>query len=291
MNSPASSSQHIYRSSRNGFTILELLVVMGIISLLAGLVLPAVNSARESARKIECVNHLKQLGLALHNYHDVYRRLPAGWRSDSDRRSAFGWAASLLPYLEQNQLSNRVVFESAVDSMNNLEARGVTPPFFRCPSDVADERFVLFEEQEGHESAGLKSQTAMIELPSANYLGVFGTSDPDGVPARVGEGILIEGQFMRFSDCQQGLSHILMVGERTARKLPSTWLGIMLEGEDATGRLVGNAYLGPNRTDADECEFDSRHPGCVNFLWGDGHVKSISDSIDQQTYRRSASRY
>lgn len=290
MNSLTRSSQRNFLSSRAGFTILELLVVMGIISLLAGLVLPAVNSARESARKIQCINHLNQLGLALHNYHDVHRRLPAGWRPDSDRRSAFGWAASLLPYLEQNQLSNRVVFESAVDSVNNLEARGITLPIFRCPSDVADDRFVLFEEQAGHESTGLMSRTKMVELPGANYVGVFGTSDPDARPTPTGEGIFIEGQFMRFSDCQQGLSHILMVGERTARKLPATWLGIMLEGEDAPGRLVGHAYLGPNRTDADECEFDSRHPGCVNFLWADGHVKSISDSIDRLTYRRLASR-
>lgn len=252
--------------------------------------MPAVNTARESARKIECVNHLRQLGVALHNYHDTYARLPAGWRRDQEQRTAFGWAASLLPYLEQNQLANRIDFESTVDAVNNFEAREMNLPIFRCPSDVADLRFVLFQEVGGHETSGMKSLTAMIELPSANYLGVYGTSDPDAVPLRCGEGIFLGDQFLRFSDCQQGLSNILMVGERTARKLPSTWLGIMLEGEDASGRLVGNAYLGPNRTDADECEFDSRHSGCVNFLWGDGHVQSISDSIDAGTYRRFANR-
>ncbi|QDU49254.1 hypothetical protein Pan110_15730 [Gimesia panareensis] len=275
---------------RAGLTILELLVVMGIISLLAGLVMPAVNTARESARKIQCVNHLRQLGVALHNYHDAYTRLPAGWRRDQEQKTAYGWAATLLPYLEQSQLANLIDFESAVDSVNNLEAREMTLTIFRCPSDVADNRFLLFEEVGGHETSGLKSHTSMIELPSTNYLGVYGISDPDAVPFQSGEGIFMQDRFLRFSECQQGLSNILMVGERTARKLPSTWLGIMLQGEDATGRLVGNAYLGPNRTDADECEFDSRHPGCVNFLWGDGHVKSISDSIDAGTYRRFASR-
>jgi prepilin-type processing-associated H-X9-DG protein len=79
------------------------------------------------------------------------------------------------------------------------------------------------------------------------------------------------------------------VGERTARKLPSTWLGFDLRGEDAAGRVTGQAWLGPNRADADECEFDSRHPGGVNFLWGDGHVAWLIDEIDAMLYRQLAS--
>ncbi|WP_298863266.1 DUF1559 domain-containing protein [uncultured Gimesia sp.] len=277
--------------SKRGFTILELLVVLAILGLLVGLIMPAVNSARESARKIQCVNHLHQIGTALHNYHDVYRRLPAGWRFDASKKTAFGWGASLLPFIEQSNLASLVDLQSSVDATSNAISRTITPAFYRCPSDVAEDLFTLFEEHEGHESSGLQSHSVLIDLPSANYVGVYGTSDPDAVSSLPGDGVFVANRFIRFIECQNGLSNIIMVGERTARKLPSTWLGIVMEGEDSKGRMVGFADVGPNRRDADECEFDSRHPGCANFLWGDGHVKSISDSIDAPTYRRFATRH
>jgi prepilin-type processing-associated H-X9-DG protein len=75
------------------------------------------------------------------------------------------------------------------------------------------------------------------------------------------------------------------------RKLASTWLGIAIHGEDAAGRIVGYADLGPNREDSDECEFDSRHVGHVNFLWADGHVEAIADDVDRQVYQQSATRH
>lgn len=275
---------------KRGFTILELLVVMAIVGLLVGLILPAINLARESARKIQCVNHLHQIGTAVHNYHDVYRRLPAGWRFDASKKTAFGWGASLLPFLEQSNLASLVDLQSSVDATSNALSRTITPAYYRCPSDVADDLFTLFEEREGHETSGLQSHSVLIDLPTTNYVGVYGTSDPDAVSSLHGDGVFVANRFIRFTECQNGLSNIIIVGERTARKLPSTWLGIVMEGEDSKGRMVGFAYAGPNRRDADECEFDSRHPGCTNFLWGDGHVKSISDSIDALTYRRFAMR-
>jgi prepilin-type processing-associated H-X9-DG protein len=94
----------------------------------------------------------------------------------------------------------------------------------------------------------------------------------------------------RFVELTSGLNHVMMVGERTSRKLASTWLGIATEGEDAPGRITGYNDLGPNRDDADECEFDSRHPGHVNFVWADGHVASVADDIDRQIYQQSAMR-
>jgi prepilin-type processing-associated H-X9-DG protein len=80
------------------------------------------------------------------------------------------------------------------------------------------------------------------------------------------------------------------VGERTTRKLPSTWLGFDTGGEDAPGRVAGSVMLGPNRADSDECDFESRHPGHVNFLWADGHVRAMADGIDQSVYRASGRR-
>jgi prepilin-type processing-associated H-X9-DG protein len=117
---------------------------------------------------------------------------------------------------------------------------------------------------------------------------VFGTLDPDSVPGEAGDGMFVERRGHRAEEVARGLSHVLLVGERTARKLPSTWLGIAIAGEDAAGRIVGHADLGPNRADADECEFDSRHASHVNFAWADAHVTSVSDEIDCQLYRQSA---
>ncbi len=285
-----SSIRPVRYSPRSGFTILELSVVMSIMGAMLGMILPAINSARETARNIQCVNHLHQIGIALHNYHNIHSRLPAGWRDDNSQQSAFGWGSSILPFLDESALYSKIDFESSIDHINNRFALDFTPSVFRCPSDIGDKSFTLYEEH-GHESGGTSSKTVLIKLPSANYIAVFGESDPDDVLGDSGEGTFIANRFMRFADIQKGLSNTLLVGERTSRKLSATWIGVMTKGEDAPGRLVGNAFWGPNRADADECEFDSRHPGHTNFLWGDGRVKSISDSVDMMTYRKFSSRY
>ena len=101
---------------------------------------------------------------------------------------------------------------------------------------------------------------------------------------------MIAGRPVRFADLRRGLSHTLLVGERTMAMIPSTWLGVDIQGEDATCRLVGSAITQPNCTDCDECEFASRHVGGVNFLWADGHVDLLSEDIDPAEYRQLARR-
>ena len=118
-----------------------------------------------------------------------------------------------------------------------------------------------------------------------------GSSDPDELTELDGGGSFIAAQPIRFRDLTNGLSHVAVVSERTARRLPSTWLGFHLQGEDAAGRVLGFASFGPNHRDADECEFDSRHPNCINMLFADGHVQVVADGIDSDLYRRMARRY
>ncbi len=277
-------------SSRPGVTVLELLVTTGVIGVLAGLLLPAVQHARESARQLRCMNNLKQIGLALHNYHGLYHSLPIGQRSDAAGQTAFGWASCLLPQLDLAALAAHVDHEASVDSPQNRVAREQTPAVFSCPSDLQESRFTLFAAAGSLSGRPLSAGTPLTVLPSANYVGVFGISEPDERPPGSGEGTFVGSRAHSFRDLTNGLSNVAVVGERTARRLPSTWFGIDLHGEDAACRMLGNAWLGPNRDDADECEFDSRHPGSANFLFGDGHVKSVSDSIDTTVYRRLATR-
>src|SRR5688500_8092117 len=108
--------------TRHGFTLVELLVVIAIIGVLVALLLPAVQAAREAARRSSCRNNLKQVGLALHNYHDVYQQLPAGWQgfaatgskvSEAEGTPGWGWASAILPQMEQTALADSLRMDLA----------------------------------------------------------------------------------------------------------------------------------------------------------------------------------
>ncbi|WP_437201541.1 DUF1559 family PulG-like putative transporter [Planctomicrobium sp. SH664] len=267
---------------RSGLTILELLVTSSVISLLTALLLPSVMSAREAARRLECTNHLRQLGLALHNYHDLQSSLPAAWQDDASG-SAYGWGVPLLPYLDQQPLFTAIDRRLTFSDPQHGPVHSLGLPLFRCPSDVSPATFELFE-------AG--ADTPFLTLASANYLGVYGNTEPDEVhPVPAGEGTFINQRPIRFSEISRGLSETLFLGERSASMFSVSWLGFDSRDEDAECRVVGNASEGPNCTRCDECEFSSRHPGVSQFLFGDGHVKGLSDSIDQTIYRQLARRH
>jgi prepilin-type processing-associated H-X9-DG protein len=276
------------RKSPAGMTVLELLVVTAVVTLLVGLLLPAIQAARESARNVECQNHLRQIGVALHAHHDKSRGLPAGWHVNADGQTAFGWAPYLLPELEESGLSSLIDFREPTSSSPAILA--TTPALLLCPSDDAEPRFDLFEEIQSQPDFGQDSKQLLVTLPHANYVAVFGNSDPDHQTLGLGEGPFIKDRTMRLAEISRGVSKVMFIGERTARKLPSTWLGVYTNGEDPQSRMVGAAALGPNRPDADECEFDSRHPGHANFLWGDGRVQAVADEVEQSVYQDSARR-
>lgn len=273
--------------SASGVTVLELLVVVSSLAMFATLLFPAVHTARESSRNVQCFHNLRQIGLALQKYHDSHRALPAGWKFEGSKRSAYGWASYLLHELEEPHLARLVDGSTSIDELDSSVLRS-SPAVFVCPSDVSDREFPLYAEIGEHDEHAQESTQILATLPRANYLGVFGTTDPDDVPGISGDGIFVQERPRQFQEITRGLSHVVMVGERTARKLPSTWLGIMTAGEDARSRIVGFAFQGPNRSEADECEFDSRHAEHVNFLWADGHVSAVRDEIDRELYQNQA---
>ena len=123
---------------RKGFTLIELLVVIAIIAILIALLLPAVQQAREAARRTQCKNNLKQIGLALHHYHDVQRQLPSGWVASGGPEGEPGWAwgAMVLPFTEQTNLHDLIDFGDHIDEPTNAVARTRYVPIFTCPSDA-----------------------------------------------------------------------------------------------------------------------------------------------------------
>mgnify|MGYP002630920329 FL=1 len=274
---------------RSGFTVLELLTVMGIVSTLAAIILPAVGSAREAARRMQCVNQLKQVGIALHSYHETCGSFPSGWQWEATQQAAYGWAVPLLPWLEQQAVYSQVDRNVLLTHPSNTQARATSLGLLLCPSDITEPTFLLSWEDEVLGTSG-----PLFDLPTASYFGVFGTYEPDelGPPAPPqGDGTFIESRSIRLTDLQRGTSNTFIVGERTMSRVPSTWLGFDRAGADAECRLVGNALTSPNCDSCDECEFASRHPGGANFLWGDGRVSLVSENIDSQEYQQMARRF
>jgi prepilin-type processing-associated H-X9-DG protein len=168
-----------------------------------------------------------------------------------------------------------------------------------CPSDITEETFELYPEQRGAPRSAASARSSdksddsrpLVRLPAANYVGVFGTLEADdSYPAPLGNGPIVFGRRVTFTELERGQSHTLLVGERTAAMAPSTWFGVNFRGEDAACRLVGSAMTTPNCVACDECEFASRHSGGANFVWADGHVALVVDDISSIEYQRLAKR-
>jgi prepilin-type processing-associated H-X9-DG protein len=182
----------------------------------------------------------------------------------------------------------------------NDEARSSDIAMMRCPSDISESTFELYAESPAGSlhhfttsgsAAKVSAQNVLARLPIANYAGVFGTLEADdGFPAPDGDGPIVSDRRVRFEDLERGLSHTILVGERTTAMVPTTWFGVHFRGEDAACRLVGSAMTAPSCDFCDECEFASRHAGGANFVWGDGHVSLISRDIDAKEYRPLAKR-
>ncbi len=245
---------------------------------------------------MQCTSHLREIGIALHNHHDANHSLPAGWSFDPDAQSAYGWAVPLLPYLEQPALAARIDRTKHLIDPVHQTARSTPLEIMLCPSDITERLFTLYEEDEDDESDNLVSRSfessstnPLVRLPTANYVGMFGTIEADDtIPAPIGDGAFLENRPVRFREFARGLSNTIVVGERTMAQVPSTWLGVELAGEDAAARLVGSALEGINNPLADEGDYSSRHPGGANFLWGDGHVSFVTEDVELRLYHQLA---
>lgn len=271
---------------RRAFTLIELLVVIAIIAILIALLLPAVQQAREAARRTQCKNGLKQIGIALHNYHDVHLRFPPSMIYDPDPGETrwWSWNVALLPQMEQATVYNSMDTEIdglfAPTAWVNDPFTSLLLPALQCPSDV---------------SAGIYESSALpVRLGTTNYLACRGS---DRYPA-AGNGMFPErNECMRFRDITDGTTNTLMVGERPVEGNQITAWWAVASGYDGHGlgdQVMDSSeglYQGtPGSTTVDGRHWWSLHIGGTQFALGDGSVRFISNNIDHQTLLDLSSR-
>ncbi len=296
-----------FHKIRSAFTLVELLVVIAIIGILVALLLPAVQSARESARRSQCTNNLKQWGLALHNYHDTERRFPLNcqwYPAGANRKGPMH--VKLLPFTEASNFYAKLDMQGDVVAQidNDAELRKTLLPLMRCPSDAFDKL----------NSAGLAltnyapsqgSQQRNTSRCGAYPGNVFGTGpSADGNAIDVNQ---ISGLFSRYqwactiADILDGTSNVIAMGEvnikcNAAMQFYPWWNGQQyyistaapLNFNTCPGKGVGNAGTGCNGYSnwATDSGFKSSHPGGVLFVFADGSVHFLRENMDYTNYQR-----
>jgi prepilin-type N-terminal cleavage/methylation domain-containing protein/prepilin-type processing-associated H-X9-DG protein len=264
------NSQFAFRRNAatcHGFTLVELLVVVAIIGVLVALVLPAVQAAREAARRAQCQNNLRQIGLALHVYHDAHKQLPVGCVEKRIQKTTpngrqLSWSAELLPHLEEQSLWHQIDFNSTYDSPANATAAATVVAVYLCPSTA---RVVTGREGNFVRNPAAPSGSA-YRGAAIDYGGIFGaahTSPSDN-------GVFLYDRDIKLSDITDGASHTLAIAEDSGRGWPMN--GEWINGENIYD--VGSINIQPDN------EIWSDHPGGAMVLWCDGGAGLLSDVLN-----------
>jgi prepilin-type N-terminal cleavage/methylation domain-containing protein len=260
--------------SRSGFTLVELLVVIAIIGTLVALLLPAVQAARESARRTQCLNNQKQWVMSVHTYHDSLLAVPSGVYLPAQ----WFWRASLLPFIEQQNLHKRINFESSMCFFDPVTQNPAQNPnkihvkSWSCPSDPNIKR--LYVDFYG---ADYEAQSYFGVCDSVSYAGEQGT--------------FYLNSDIKFKNITDGLSNTAFIGERG---IPDDFYW----GWGLCGAGTRDSYLsfqnglkqGSRKNEPDTWNFWSYHPGGVLFAFGDGSVKQVNYSTDFKILRAIATR-
>ncbi len=293
--SPDSFLRRMHRRMSSGFTLIELLVVIAIIAILIALLLPAVQQAREAARRTQCKNNMMQISLALHNYDMSFEMLPPGTVNPVGpiRNLAEGyhmsWIVQQLPMLEQRSVFKSISMDEGAYGGSNAPARQVQIATFSCASDY-----------------NFRYQVDLLGgVIASSYAACFGGDD---VPIDLdNNGVMFLNSSMRFREIRDGASNTIMIGEKLNPR-ETVDLGWM-SGTSATLRHTGvtiNAgwdvvnyfsrtdgapktpATAPNDTSTGG--FSSQHTGGANFALGDGSVRFITESVNSDVYSHLGNR-
>jgi prepilin-type N-terminal cleavage/methylation domain-containing protein/prepilin-type processing-associated H-X9-DG protein len=277
---------------KRAFTLVELLVTISIIGVLVGLLLPAVQSARESSRRTHCTNNLKQIGLAFHQYELHMKSFPAGVtpsKDDGDPSgvAGFGWASHLLPYLQQKAVYTRLKLphgqlHDVLQTPTGREVAQVPQPSFRCPSDTG------YELNTERPFAGAKyGDTAASK---SNYVGNHGTRFITFAEKQTNYRADSFGMLWPGTPCTEaavidGTSNTILVGERRSDDWAAVWLGVRnpnSDGDLGLRQVFGISDVKINSNVGDEARrgFSSNHPGGTLFVFADGHVEFLDEGIE-----------
>jgi prepilin-type N-terminal cleavage/methylation domain-containing protein/prepilin-type processing-associated H-X9-DG protein len=332
------------RYEQRGFTLIELLVVIAIIGVLVALLLPAVQSAREAARRAQCVNNLKQLGLALHNYESTHNAYPMGAITRSRTYDNCGvywghtWLNSILPYLEATNQYNSVNFSRPYNSVTQFTAFRLKIGTLICPDDTANtdltnQGFIVTMQSSYYAMRGLTENTyyywgLSTTAPNANRCGAID-----------GEGVFGSNISYEVKDVRDGLSSTIYLGEvsRFKNEPPNStfnfaniagafvgpdwvsgvtaWPGdvrvtagayavpkinAQAVTNNVTACIMGNPFGTPQFgnppgwintcLNLGQFGFRSNHPGGANFLFGDGSVHFLKETINMNIYHALATR-
>jgi prepilin-type processing-associated H-X9-DG protein len=276
----------IAKSVRGGFTQIELLMVFTIIAILASLLVPAIEQAREAARRVQCTNNLKQVAIALENYVHVHGVLPPGVVNESGPIGSvpegyhFSWMAQLLPFMEQSGLSGALDRSTSVYDPVNARVRSAPISTYLCPSDRP-------------------SQPRTDGIAENNYVGCH--NDVEAPIDFTNSGIFFLNSRIRYEDILDGSSETIFVGEKLRDGRDLGWASGTRSTLRNTGTPINTGLIrsagwrrnpasvvaGPSPPDDPYHVggFASGHTGGANFAFGDGSIRFVSQTINRDVYR------
>lgn len=297
--------------TRRGFTLVELLVVIAIIGVLVALLLPAVQQAREAARRIQCVNNMKQLGLALHNYHDTFNSFPKPyfwWQGPAAGQSppgffhAFGWRTMILPFIEQSTVYDQIQWNlPLIDDTglpSNASIARMPMPAYNCPSDPTGPLSKSGDQYLWGNWCMATGTGCPRNVPAGvtHYRGFVGVGydlPPTTVPYPAAMFDRRQGAALKMRDVLDGTTNVIFVIENSPEF--HAWPGWATWNSDIIGAHAPNhpqrffgrvgARTATQHGWTDGLNSSSFHPGGVNALAVDGSVKFIPETINLSVYR------
>jgi prepilin-type N-terminal cleavage/methylation domain-containing protein/prepilin-type processing-associated H-X9-DG protein len=299
--------------SRKAFTLIELLVVIAIISVLLGLMLPAIQKIRELASQLQCQNNLHQMGLAMHTYHDANKRFPPAYihgagvqgvvrnpgggqgqiidggvnRPTTPTVPGWGWAAILLPYVEQQNLAAQIHYELSITDEVQTQARTTPLRLYTCPTDQGTGVYTIFNEH----------GFFLGQASTNSYASCYGGPHDGGpVLSTPGTGMFFCNSKLRITDISDGSSNTIMVGERASLFAKSPWAGafnfaviqttfgapVYITTRDPAPTLVSARVARRHINDpySEVYDFFSPHQGVSMWLFADGSVHRLNNDVD-----------